>query len=158
MNPGELELQEDEVIQFYSEPVAVEVCVAEDRSSWGSGELFVTTQRIHFRAAGIQHDLPYAQVAMHGLSSDPSNFGAPCVLVQLTTDSDEAENPKWLLMPADLSHRKAYSVQVIYDSIAECLELQPAAAESEESSGEEWDPAVFEDAEFDPSETPEEPH
>ena len=51
---------------------------------------------MHFRTEENTAELAYKEVAMHGLSSDPANFGAPCVLVQ-----PDDRDYKWLLKPED---------------------------------------------------------
>lgn len=58
---------------------------------------------------------------MHGVSSDPANFGAPCVLIQ-----PDDKDFKWLLKPEDSGLSKDYTVQEIYEALSECTELQPA--------------------------------
>ena len=110
MNRGELEMWDEEFIHFYVEEVRLELDREDDRQDRGLGELFITSQyppprRLHFRTPALSLDLPYAQVAMHGLSSDPANFGAPCVLVQLVSNEDE-QATKWLLKPGDVTQGK----------------------------------------------------
>jgi hypothetical protein len=91
-------------------------------------------------------------MAMHGMSSDPANFGAPCVIVQLACE-EEDESTKWLLKPVDSTQRTAHTVQLLYDSISECSELQPPLeAEAEAdcfcAQGADEEEEKFEDAEI----------
>jgi hypothetical protein len=51
---------------------------------------------MHFRTEENTAELAYREIAMHGASSDPANFGAPCALIQ-----PEVKNYKWLLKPED---------------------------------------------------------
>jgi len=102
MIKGELELHPDEVIYYYADAIRLDWDYEETESvEKGVGELFVTTEyelsrRVHFRTEANTEELAYKEIAMHGLSSDPANFGAPCVLLQ-----PEDKDFKWLLKPQD---------------------------------------------------------
>ena len=113
---------------------------------------------MHFRTEENTAELAYKEIAMHGVSSDPANFGAPCVLIQ-----PEDKDYKWLLKPEDSGLSKDHTVQEIYEALSECTELQPAGplepGDEEEPTNEliagmemkwgdeEEDDGQFEDAE-----------
>lgn len=106
MSAGEMELQNEEFIHFYLTEVLLELDYSDRREAIATGELFITSHRVHFRTSSLTQELAYAQIAMHGLSSNPDNFSGACVLIQLISEDEDADTPKWLLKPTDLSQCK----------------------------------------------------
>jgi hypothetical protein len=62
----------------------------------------------------------YREFGLHALSSDPANYGKPCLYCQKLSENQVEQ---WLFIPDDAESRKAYSVEAMFEAFTECSVL-----------------------------------
>jgi len=113
---GSLLLLPEESVRYSSELVSFSVINEEEaRTDYGKGEFFLTNKRVVFRNTKGSWELPHNEVALHAVSRDPHNFGAPCLYVVPTE-----EESQMLYTPEDPT-----TLDEIYQVFSKCAEETP---------------------------------
>jgi len=104
-----------------------------ERKTEGKGVLYITTKNVIWLSnedgnKGFSIDYPF--LTMHAVSRDLSSFRIPCIYCQLDQEEEEEEEEEWSevrFVPADANH-----LDVIYEALSKCAELNPDPARDEE--------------------------